>query len=73
MSEYDRTWVVCGMDGYPICDDKTDRPKEFKTEKAAVACAKEHVRTSQDDEAWIYRLSHVVRRPTGEPLVDVVK
>lgn len=72
-TDYDRTWVVCGMDGYPLTDEKTDKPKEFKTEKAAVARAKEHVSTTQDDEAWIYLLSHVVRRPTGDPLVDVVK
>lgn len=67
------TWIVCGMDGFPLTNPRTDRAYEFTKHGPAIKLAKEHVRTSQDDEAWVYRLSHIVSRPTGELDVEVVK
>jgi hypothetical protein len=68
-----RAWIVCGFDGHPLIDEKTDAPAEFKSEAAAIKRAKDWVKTSGDDEAWIFRLSHVVSRPDVEPTVEAVK
>lgn len=65
------TWIVCGMDGNPLYDD--DKPKEFKSAASALKLAKEHVQFSEDDEAWVFKLSHVVSRPKIEPEVEEVK
>lgn len=67
-----RDWIVCTMDGNPICDDE-GKALEFSTEKAALKRAKEWVQTSGEEEAWVYCLSHVVSRPTIEPDVEIVK
>lgn len=66
------TWVVCGMDGYILCGATND-PEEFRTEAAALKRAKQHISTHEDDEAWVYRLSHLVSRPATEPNVEIIK
>lgn len=71
-NEIKPAWIVCGMDCFPICGPD-DQPKEFKSAAAAIKEAKNHVLNHKDDEAWIFRLSHVVERPKGEPVVDEVK
>lgn len=65
-------WIVCGMDTNPTCKDNGD-VEEFSTERAAVKRAKLWVQTTEDTEAWIFRLSHVVSRPDAEPQVEIVK
>jgi hypothetical protein len=65
-------WIVCDMDGTPLLNEDTGIVREFSSHGAALKVAKEHVNTSQDDEAWVFKLSHVVSRPTGEPIIDVV-
>jgi hypothetical protein len=65
-------WIVCDMEGNVLTDD-TGEHREFKTEKAAIKRAKQWIGESADDEAWVYRLSHVVSRPAIDPDVDVVK
>ncbi len=66
------TWIVLGMDGFPLAD-AVGNTIEVGTEKAAIKHAKNHVRTHEDCEAWIYRLSHVVSRPDAEPDVEKIK
>lgn len=66
------TWIVCDMEGQPITDNDTGEVREFTSHGAALKLAKQHVQSSQDDEAWVFKLSHVVSRPTAEPIIDVV-
>lgn len=66
------SWIVCSMDGNQICKDCGD-PEEFSSEKTAIKRAKLWVQTSGDEEAWVFRLSHVVIRPDVEPTVEIVK
>lgn len=66
------TWIVCGMDTFPLCNDK-GAVVEHTTEDKAVKAAKLHVQTHEDCEAWVFRLSHIVSRPTIEPDVEKVK
>lgn len=73
MAETKVSWIVCSMDGNVLFDPDKDEAQEFSTEKAAIKRAKEWVGTSEDDEAWVYRLSHVVSRPDVEPTVKAVK
>ena len=59
-----RTWIVTSMDTNPLADDN-GKVTEFKSEKAALAKAEMWVNESEDNEAWVFMLSHVVERPTG--------
>jgi hypothetical protein len=68
-----KDWMVCDMENTPLYDEDLGEPETFSTEKAAIKRAKEHVQTSQDSEAWVYCLSHVVSRPDTEPVVEAVK
>lgn len=65
-------WVVSSMDLCILCDDHGE-PQEFATEKAALKKAKEWVQTSEETEAWVFKLSHLVSRPDTEPTVEAVK
>lgn len=65
-------WIVCGQDQNPLCD-KNGRPETFKSEKAAIKKAGGWVSESEDVEAWVYRLSHIVERPTGVAIVTKIK
>jgi CheY-like chemotaxis protein len=67
------TWIVCGMDGYILCDTNRSKPQEFSTEARAIKRAREWVANSEDQEAWIFRLSHIVSRPDTEATVEKVK
>lgn len=62
MMGYERAWVVCSMDGMVLCNEKTGDPQEFKTERSALKLAREWVKNSSDEQAWVFRLSHVVSR-----------
>ncbi len=66
-------WIVCGMDGYVLCGTDASEPQEFSTEARAIKRAREWVANSEDQEAWIFRLSHVVSRPEAEATVEKVK
>lgn len=72
MSEIKKSWIVCAMDGFPVTDD-AGKVREFNSEKAAVKVAKEHVNGTEESEAWIFQLSHVVERPDVEPTVTKLK
>lgn len=55
------TWIVCDMEGFVQCNDDTV-PVEYKTEAAAIKAAEEQLKTSGDDERWVYKLTHVISR-----------
>jgi hypothetical protein len=73
MSNIKKSWLVCGDITDIEFDEKTQAPKEFTSVKAAISRAKLMVQTTENTEAWIYVLSHVVSRPTSDPIIDVVK
>lgn len=64
-------WIVCGVDGFVVMDEKAGEPQEFKSEAAAVKRAKEWVKAEADSQAWVFRLTHVVSTPEIEPEPDV--
>jgi hypothetical protein len=64
-------WIVTGQDNAPF--GSSGVIEEFSTERTAIKRAKLWVQTSEDTEAWIFRLSHVVSRPDVEPIVEIVK
>lgn len=67
-----KDWIVCAMDGNVLAHPDTGEAETFSTEKAAIKRATEWVRNSEDVEAWVYCLSHVVARP-DDVIVTVVK
>ena len=73
MSEIKKDWVVIGDVTGPEWDEKLEAPKEFWSLKTALTRAKVMVQTTENTEAWVYGLSHVVSRPTNDPIIDVVK
>ena len=52
-------WIVCAMTGQVLCDDN-NVPQEFKSERAAIKQAGKWTQKSADDEAWVFRLTHIV-------------
>lgn len=66
------TFIVTNMDFSPTFYADGDTA-EHKTEKAALAAAKEFLNDSGHEEVWVWRLSHVVSRPDVEPDVEKVK
>jgi hypothetical protein len=50
------------MDGSALFADNGNEPQSFSTEKAAIARAEDWVKKSSDNEAWVYKLTHVVSR-----------
>lgn len=67
------TYLVTDMDLNPDYDNAMQMNVEHKTEKAALAAAKRMLNGSEDDEVWIWRLSHIVSKPAVEPDVEIVK
>jgi hypothetical protein len=66
------TWIVCNMEGWPLTN-ALGHAVEHKTERKAITAAKLWAKTSEDSEAWVYKLSHVVERPDADPTVTPVK
>lgn len=56
-------------------DDVTGKERDFKTEKAALKAATDLLAKScgQDAEVWVWRLSHVLMKPTAKPIVEKVR
>lgn len=71
MSNIKKAWVVVGMDGNILFDDHGD-PQEFKSEAAAIKRAKTHVVNTDNTEAWVFVLTHVVSR-SDDATVERVK
>ena len=70
MGKKTKTYILWSNSGYPICQEQTDQPKEFRSEAAALKAAKGRVKDSGDEEIWVYYLTHVVSRPDAEPDVE---
>jgi hypothetical protein len=66
------SWIVCSMDNNALCTEH-GKVQEFGSEKAAIRRAGEWVKTSEDQEAWVYCLSHVVSRPDAFDVEAVKK
>ena len=65
-------WIVLDMEYSPRC--KVDGGiAEFKNEKSALAFAKDYMQRREDDECWVFKLSHVLSKPEIEPIIYVVK
>ena len=71
MSDIKRDWLVEGLATGIVCDEHGD-VAEFKTEKQALRKAAELV-NGDDEEVWVYALSHVVSRQPIEPIIDKLK
>lgn len=67
-------YIVTGMDCIPLHDVKDD-PREFKTERQALKAAQETLAAScgEDSEVWVWRLSHVLSKPSMEAVIDKVR
>lgn len=70
MANPKKTFILWSINGYPITDENTGDPHEYRSEAAAIKAAKGRVKDSGDDEVWIYHLTHVVSRPDAEPDVE---
>ncbi len=71
MSNIKATFLVTDMDLAPSYNEEAYYC-EHKTEKAALAKAKEMLAAGSDDEVWVWRLSHIVSRPDIEPDIERV-
>lgn len=73
MSEIKATYLVTDM---ALCtqDDMTGIEREFKSEKVAMKVATDLLASScgDDAEVWIWKLSHVLSKPSLEPVIDKI-
>ena len=62
-------------DEYCTQDGMTGKDRDFKSEKSALKAGTELLAKScgDDAEVWIWRLSHVLSKPSMKPVVEKVK
>lgn len=56
-------------------DEITGKEREFKTEKQALKSATDLLSRScgQDAEVWVWKLSHVLSKPSLDPVIDKLR
>lgn len=67
------TFLITDMELVPTYNETGDYVLEYKTEKAALKAAAEKLSDSCESEVWVWKLSHVLREPEIEPIIDVIK
>jgi hypothetical protein len=64
-------WIVTNQKNEPLTKEGVIR--EFKSERSALAAVADALTQNPDDEeAWVWKLSHVGTRPTMKPVIDEV-
>lgn len=68
------SYLVTDMD-YCTQDDMTGKERDFKSEKSALKAGTELLSKScgDDAEVWVWKLSHVLSKPSMKPVIEKIK